>query len=101
MPIAQVRRDVVHLRRPSCYVQDLHNIEPERVTPTAVSERPDACHARNGASLLPSDRLPGRPVPARTPGLHLDEGHHVVPPDDQIEVVAAQTEAVGLDDPPA
>ena len=43
----------------------------------------------------------GAPYRDRTPGLHLDERHHVVPPDDQIEVVAAQPEAVGLDDPPA
>ena len=51
------------------------------------------------APLLPIDREAPRPEAHASPGLHLDERHHPAPARHQVEVVAPQPEAVGLDLP--
>ena len=64
-----------------------------------MPEKPNTGHPGN-VSLLPSgDRLESAPIIAGPTGFHFNEGDHLSLPDDQIDIVMPQPEAVRLDRP--
>ena len=77
------------------------HIEPIFIPQATMPEKPTIGHPGD-VSLLPSAyRLEPAPVSAGPPGFHFDERHHPSLPNDQIDIVMTQAEAVRLDRPAA
>lgn len=78
----------------------LDHIEPVPVADPPMAQPPGLREARHHSSLAPADGLTAGPEPGAAPGLHLDKGNEVTAPDDEIEVVVPEPEAMRLDVPP-
>jgi hypothetical protein len=76
-------------------------VEPVFVTRAAISKHPHRRHAGEISLLTAMYRLNRRPTDTRAAGLDLDEGDDIPLSDDEVDVMATELEAVGLDRPPA
>jgi hypothetical protein len=90
-----------HPARASTGAFDHHQIESVLVTRPAVPHHPDAGDSGNVPLLSGTDCLQSAPEGLRAASLHLHERHDPSLSDDEVHVVPAQLEAVGLDEPSA
>ncbi len=76
-------------------------IETVFVVRPAVPQQPDGGDSSDIALLAPADRFDRCSTVIRAASLHLDKGHQVALPDNQIEIVPAELETVSLHRPAA
>ena len=81
--------------------QHPHHIEPVRIIRPAMAGDPDARRASQLLLLPPVDRFDGTAEPVPAPSLDLDERHHPIPLDDEIDVAMPGAEPALYDAPPA
>ena len=90
-----------HHRTALAPILDRHQIEPVFVIRSTVPQQPDAGHPGDMPLLPPAYRFESAAADVRAACLHLDERDCPALANDHINVVAAQLEAMGLDQPPA
>jgi hypothetical protein len=78
-----------------------HQVKATLVRRPPMPEQPDASHASDVALFSPAHRLQPAAAHTRAPSLDLHERHSTTSPDDQIDIVTPQPEAMGLDTPAA
>ena len=81
--------------------EDPYHVEPVRVVRAPVTGDPDARGASQLLLLPPVDRFDGAAEPVPAPSLDLDERHHPIPLDDEIDVAMPGAEPALDDAPPA
>lgn len=77
------------------------DVEAVLVPGLAVAEQPGPGEPLEGGPLAEGDRLDARATGGRAAALDLDEGDQRTQTGDQVEVVPAESEAMGLDSPAA
>jgi len=90
---------MLHHRFAAGGIPDGDQIEPVFVARAAVAQHPDRGHPGDVPLFPLMDRLDRRPEGGGPTGFYFDEGNGTALPDDQIEIVAAELEAMGLDRP--
>ena len=78
---------------------DIHHIKAIEVARPAVPEAPDLRHPPQRLPLPPANSLTAPPEGLPPPRLHFDEGDECAAADHQVQFIAPDAEAVGLDIP--
>jgi hypothetical protein len=87
------------LRRPALPQQDSDDVKTVSVPQSAEASPPAFRHPGERPELLPAESLSRVSAGERGPGLDLDKGHQLRAPDNEVDVVTADPEAVRLDLP--
>ena len=86
---------------PLAFDQDPDHVEPVRIVRPAMAGDPDARRASQLLLFPPVDRFDGTAELVPASSLDLDERHHPVPLDDEIDVAMPGAEPALNDAPPA
>lgn len=92
---------VLYHRLSSAAVLNRHEVEPVLILGSAMPEQPDAGDPRDITLLPPAHCLESAAAQSGASSLHLDEGDCSTPPDDEVDVMTTQLEAMRLDRPAA
>jgi hypothetical protein len=91
--------DMEKLRANGASTVDFDDIESVEIPRPTVPEPPDLRDSPEGLSLPPSDCFPTPPESLPMAGFDLDEGDERAAADHQVQFIAPNAEAVGLDFP--
>ncbi len=80
-------------------IMDRNQIKPVLVLGVSVPEHPHRCHPREVSLLPPADRLEGGSADGGAASLHLHKRDRPAFPDDEVEIVPPELEAMGFDRP--
>ncbi len=75
------------------------DVESVLVAALAMAEQPRPGEALDGGALPRTDGLRPHAAGSRAAALHLDEGHQRPPASDEVEIVPAESKAMGFDPP--
>jgi len=82
-------------------VLNCYQIEPVLIPGPAVAQQPGTGNPSNVLLLSPADGFESTTARPRTAGFHFDEGHCATLPDNEIDIVTTQFEAMSFDGPAA
>src|SRR5262245_36891108 len=85
---------MLHVVPPPTQVAHRHQVEPVLIPRAPVPEPPPQRHPLDQPALDRADRFDRRPAAEGAASLHLDERDQAAPPHYQVEIMAADSEAV-------